>query len=346
MEGARDARLSGWSDRLYRTVVERIPAVVYIDSSDQRPDSLYISPQVESLLQHPPAAYIADPELWRRQTHPDDVERIARTWERARLEERDFECEYRMIRTDGSVIWVRDDAVPMRDEDGRVAFWQGIVTDVTTRKQQVDALREAEERYRALVENLPAVVYLVAPDDDRRTLYVSPQVERTLGYAREEWLAQPDIWMELLHPDDREPTLAAHDVHNRTGEPWNRDYRLIANDGRAVWFRDLATLVRDPDGLPLYWHGLQIDITTLKRVEEELRLTRGELERRVQERTAALEEANALISLEVGERRRAEAELREAEARYRTLVERLPAIVPLPLGADDEAAERGTAGPA
>ena len=62
----------------------------------------------------------------------------------------------------------------------------------------------------------------VAPDDDRRTMYVSPHVETALWYSRDEWLGQPDIWMELLHPDDREPTLAAHDLHNETGRPWSR----------------------------------------------------------------------------------------------------------------------------
>jgi len=326
MDDARDPQLAGWSDRLYRTLVERIPAVVYIDSSDQRPDSLYISPQVQQLLQHPPEDYVADPELWRRQTHPVDVERIADAWRQARLDERAFECEYRMIRADGSVVWVRDEAVPMRDEDGRIAFWQGVLYDITARKEQEHELHVAHERYRALVENLPAVVYLVAPDDDRRTLYVSPHVERTLGYPREEWLAQPDIWMELLHPDDREPTLAAHDLHNETGEPWSRDYRLIAHDGRAVWFRDMATLVRDEDGAPAYWHGVQMDITTLKDIEEELRRTRDELEHRVHERTSQLGEANALMSLEIDERRLAEAQLADAERRYRLLAEQIPAV--------------------
>ena len=183
-----------------------------------------------------------------------------------------------------------------------------------------------EARYRALVEDLPAVIYQVAPDDDRRTMYVSSHVETALGYSRAEWLEQPDIWMELLHPDDREPTLAAHDLHNVTGRPWSREYRLIANDGRVVWFRDVANLVRDDDGRPLHWLGLQLDITELKEVEHELRQARDGLERRVAARTAELEEANELMSLEIGERRRAEAELREAEQRYRTLAEQIPAV--------------------
>jgi PAS domain S-box-containing protein len=191
----------------------------------------------------------------------------------------------------------------------------------TERLQHTD-----EARYRALVENLPAVIYQVAPDDDRRTIYVSPHVETALGYSRDEWLGQPDIWMELLHPDDREQTLAAHDLHNETGRPWSREYRLIANDGRVVWFRDVATLVRDDDGRPQHWLGVQLDITELKGVEDELRAARDELELRVAERTAELEEANALMALEIGERRRAEAALRTAEHRYRLLAEQIPAV--------------------
>jgi PAS domain S-box-containing protein len=321
-----DPRLQGWSEQLYRSLVERVPAVVYIDSNDQRPDSLYISPQIEGLLGHPPGAFLSDPALWYQIVHPEDADRIAQTWREAREGRRLFECEYRMIRTDGTEVWIRDGAVPVCDDNGSVVFWQGALYDITAGKRHEQQLEEARERYRALIENLPAVVYLVAPDDDRRTLWVSPQVEHALGYAREEWLDQPDIWMELLHPDDREPALAALDAHNETGEPWSREYRLIASDGRAVWFRDVATLVRDPDGRPRYWQGLQLDITELKEAEADLRRAHDELERRVQARTADLEEANELMALEIGERRRAETELAEAERKYRLLVEQIPAV--------------------
>ena len=138
--------------------------------------------------------------------------------------------------------------------------------------------------------------------------------------------ASPTSGWSSCIPDDREQTLAAHDLHNETGRPWSREYRLIANDGRVVWFRDVATLVRDDDGRPQHWLGVQLDITELKAVEDELRAARDELERRVAERTAELEEANALMALEIGERRRAEADLRTAEHRYRLLAEQIPAV--------------------
>ncbi len=320
------AELLASSGTLYRTLIEQVPAVVYVDSHDVLPHSLYVSPQVEQILGHPPADYLADRELWNSTIHRKDRGRVEAEWARAVETEEPFGSEYRMVRPDGEAVWVRDACVPILGGDGHPLFWQGVMFDITASKAAEQAARESESRYRALVENLPAVVYVVAPDDDRRTLYVSPHVERTLGYTREEWLDQPDIWMELLHPDDRETTLAAHDHHNETGEPWSREYRLITSDGRAVWFRDVATLVRDESGRPLHWQGVQLDITELKRAEEQLRTARDELELRVMERTVALEDANEMMSLEIAERKRVEEDLRAAEQRYRLLAEQIPAV--------------------
>jgi PAS domain S-box-containing protein len=314
------------TDALYRNLLEQLPAVVYVETNEPVPESAYVSPQCEAMLGYRPEEFAADRRLWAATVHPDDVDRVNADWAAAFEQQDRFESEYRWIKPDGTVTWVRDGSVLVRDERGDPLFWQGLMHDITESKRAEGALRESEARYRLLVENIPAVVYMVAPDDDRRTVYVSPHVERTLGYTRLEWLQQPDIWMELLHPDDREPTLDAHDRHNRTGEPWSREYRLIASDGRAVWFRDVGTLVRDARGASLHWLGVQLDITELKRVEEELRSARDELEQRVQERTAALEEANEMMSLEIAERRRAEEELRETEQRYRLLAERIPAV--------------------
>ncbi len=117
-----------------------------------------------------------------------------------------------------------------------------MVEDLTAEKRSQEEVRESESRYRALVERVPAVVYEMDPDDERRTLYVSPHVEQVLGYSRAEWLDQPDIWIELLHADDREVVLAQHDTHSETGEPWDLEYRLIASDGRVVWVHDRAIL--------------------------------------------------------------------------------------------------------
>jgi PAS domain S-box-containing protein len=314
------------SEERYRALVEQVPAVVYIASNDARARNLYVSPQIEPLFGFKPADLLRHPELWWNSVHPDDKDKFFTEWERVVESGAPFDAEYRILTPTGRLVWVQDRSLLMHDDAGRPLAWQGVINDITAEKQAGEELHAAMAKYRALIENIPAVVYEVAPDGDGSTLYVSPQVERLLGYPREEWLQQPDIWMELLHPDDRERTLAAYDLHNETGEPWSREYRLIASDGRAVWFRDEATLARDAGGQPLAWQGVRLDVTAQKRAEEALQAAHDELDQRVRDRTQELEDAAELMMLEVLERRRAEGALREAEERYRLLVERLPAV--------------------
>ena len=315
------------SELRHRTLVEQVPAIVFIDSHEEALVCFYVSPQSTAMLGYTPAEFQDDPTLFLSIVHPDDRERVGNGWVDAVRSREAFFCDFRLIRRDGEVVSVREAAVLIRDTDGNPIYWQGLIQDLTDRKRVEDGLRASEARYRMLVEQVPAVVYEMDPDDERRTLFVSPQVEALFGYSREEWLDQPDIWIELLHPDDREVQLAAHDLHNETGDPWSQEYRLIASDGRVVWVRDQARLVRDDAGNASTWQGIMLDVTAQKDMEEQLRRSNDDLEFRVLQRTAELEEANEMMTLEIGERKRIESELRETRERYRRLVEDLPAVV-------------------
>ena len=308
-----------------RALVEQLPVTVYVDSDERFPRCLYVSPNIESILGYPPERVIAEPELWRRAIHPDDRTRVYEHYDECWLQGAPFRVEYRMVRPDGAQMWVRDSSVLVLRDDGVRLAWQGVLEDITTERLTAQEVEGSEARYRALVERIPAVVYEMGPDDERRTLYVSSHVEEVLGYTRAEWLDQPDIWIELLHADDREVVLDRHDRHSRTGEPWDLEYRMIANDGRVVWVHDRGTLIRGA-GRPPAWHGVMIDVTAERDAREMLLLTNEELERRVAERTRELEEANELMSLEIGERRRIESELVKAQRRYQRLVEDLPGV--------------------
>ena len=310
-----------------RDLVEQLPVVVYVDSDELHAGStLYISPNVEKVIGHPASAVMSDPDLWDRAMHPDDRARVWELWENAWRDGAPFRAEYRFQRPDGDEVWIRDSSMIVRSEEGQRVAWQGVVEDLTAEKRSEEDVRTSEARYRALVERVPAVVYEMDHDDERRTLYVSPHVEQVLGYSRAEWLSQPDIWIELLHQDDREVVLAHHDRHSETGEPWDLEYRLIANDGRVVWVQDRATLISGHDQGKAAWHGVMIDVTTEHDAREMLLLHKEDLELRVAERTNELQEINELMSLEIGERRRMERELRNLEERYRSLVENMPGI--------------------
>ncbi|MGH2973313.1 MAG: PAS domain-containing protein, partial [Solirubrobacterales bacterium] len=126
------------------------------------------------------------------------------------------------------------------------------------------------EDYRRLVERLPAIVYASELGENGRWRYVSPQVEEILGYTPEEWLADPELWAKLLHPEDRERALSQETrktIGNRNPPPV--DYRMITRDGRTVWILDEAVLEPDETGTPV-WHGVLYDITERKNAEQEL----------------------------------------------------------------------------
>jgi PAS domain S-box-containing protein len=144
--------------------------------------------------------------------------------------------------------------------------------------------QEAETRYRTLVEQTPAITYVQEPlesSNPKAVTYVSPQYETILGYPPESKIIDEEHWNRIVHPEDRDRVLAEEARTDQTGEPFNVEYRVIAGDGRVVWVRDEATLVRDEEGQPLYWLGVQYDVTEQKReaqererIEQELRIAR------------------------------------------------------------------------
>ncbi len=136
-------------------------------------------------------------------------------------------------------------------------------------RERTAALQESEERFRTLVQQVPAVVYLSLLDEVGTTLYISPQLTTMLGYTPAEWIAQPDLWQRCLHPDDRARVLAAYETMRDGGAPTNCEYRTIARDGRIVWVHEVANTLHARTGEPPLHQGILIDITEQKRAEEE-----------------------------------------------------------------------------
>jgi diguanylate cyclase (GGDEF)-like protein/PAS domain S-box-containing protein len=126
------------------------------------------------------------------------------------------------------------------------------------------ALTEAEARYRSLVEQIPAVVY---SDDGTRTTYVSPQIEQILGVSPQAYRDDPDMWLSLVHPEDRAAVQEQSEAFLRGEGGDVDDYRMVRPDGRVVWVRDRAYAFRDDDGRVLWEHGLLFDVTELKEAE-------------------------------------------------------------------------------
>jgi PAS domain S-box-containing protein len=132
-----------------------------------------------------------------------------------------------------------------------------------------------EAKYRALLEQIPAVVFMAYLDRGISEAYVSPEIESALGYSREEWLEDPVRWYEHIHPEDKQRwSLEAAEMF-LSGKPLRSAYRVIARDGRVVWFQCDARMMRREDGRPWFIHGVAFDISDLKRIEEERREERN-----------------------------------------------------------------------
>jgi len=149
---------------------------------------------------------------------------------------------------------------------------------------------KAEARYRSLVEQIPAVTFMAALDDDVREFYVSPQIEVLLGYSQEEWLSNPFLWYRQLHPDDRERCHLEFARGCRTGGPFRAEFRALTRAGEIVWVRGEARIVRDDRGHPLFLQGVAYDITESKRAEEAVRASAEQIQASLREKEVLLEE--------------------------------------------------------
>lgn len=159
----------------YRSLVERVPAIVYVDPAGPEPTSpTYISPFIRDMLGYSPEEATGDPDWWARALHSDDRDRVLDEWTRSDASGEPYAGEYRLIAADGRVVWIRDEAVLQRDEDGRPVHWQGVMVDVTEAKKANEDLARALDLERQAMEDLRRAdeiktTFLTAVSHDIRT---------------------------------------------------------------------------------------------------------------------------------------------------------------------------------
>lgn len=147
-----------------------------------------------------------------------------------------------------------------------------------------------EAQYRALVEQIPAVVFMAYLDRGIGEAYVSPQIEAALGFKQEEWLEDPVRWYQQIHPEDKQRWSIEAAEMFVSGQPLRSAYRVMARDGRVIWFHCEAKMIRREDGQPWFIHGVAFDITDLKRTEAALQEERNVV-------SAILDTVGALVAV-------------------------------------------------
>lgn len=180
--------------------------------------------------------------------------------------------ETRYLTPGGDVRWLQWQAVPLVDPENEKTDWVGTITDVTEQKTIEIALRESEEKYRALTENNPDVLY--SSHLDGTLTYVSPQVNR-YGYLEQDLLGVSIF--SLVHPDERPRIAADHAREIHANARSEAMFRILDRWGNIFWVEAKSYLQLDPYGRPIGIFGVLRDISERKRAEEAIELANKKL---------------------------------------------------------------------
>jgi two-component system, sensor histidine kinase and response regulator len=208
-------------------------------------------------------------EGWQGLTHADDLERSRRAADEMRSgQATSLECEKRYVHKQGNVIWVSMKISVVRDGRGEPAFFITHVQDITERQRIEAELRQSEEQFRNIAENISEVFWMMSPAADKM-LYISPAYEKVWNRTRDSLYKNPMSWMEAIHPDDlkRAHALFARQLE---GELVDSEYRIRGYDGKEKWISDRAFPVRDKAGQIIRIVGIATEVTERKRYEQEL----------------------------------------------------------------------------
>jgi PAS domain S-box-containing protein len=161
--------------------------------------------------------------------------------------------------------------------DSRFLAMQSVEEQTSNEEDSNVESHDVDARYRALVEQIPAVVFMAYLDKGIGEAYVSPQIEAALGFSQDEWLEDPVRWYEQIYPDDKQRWSTEAAEMFLSGKPLKSAYRVLARDGRILWFHCEAEMIRKEDGRPWFIHGVGVDITEQKQAEEALQEERNVL---------------------------------------------------------------------
>jgi PAS domain S-box-containing protein len=248
----------------YRTLVERIPGIVYTAEAGEAGQWLYASPQIETILGYTAEEWCADPTLWYRCLHPADRPRALVDEQRSREQGVPLDSEYRMVARDGSVIWFHDQASVAPSEPGRRAYLQGVMLDITPRRLAEAEVRDSQDRLAAAQR----LAHMGTWERDLRTNHVtlSDELCRIFGVQPGE-LGKLEELMEFVHPDDRSIVERAYTETNAKPRPFTYQARILRPNGDVRTIENHGDVVRDEAGSPVRAVGTVQDITERKRAE-------------------------------------------------------------------------------
>ena len=199
--------------------------------------------------------------------HPDDRALFEGALDECLKGHRPYDCEFRIVHPDGTARTLHSVGQVIFDEMGKPLRMTGTAQDITERKQAEEKLRESEERFRQLTENIGELFWL-ADAELQSIIYISPAYEAIWHRTCESLYAEPNAWLGAIHPEDRPRVLDARKV--RTDAAYELEYRIVRPDGAVRWIRDQAFPVVDAAGRIIRMAGVAEDVTERRQLEMQL----------------------------------------------------------------------------
>ncbi len=290
-EGKRAEEKIRFRERELRTIIEIMPAYVGTSLPDGTVD--FLSP---SWLDY--SGQTREEAMgwgWAGVLHPDDIDRALANWQAGLASGEPVEQELRCRRADGTYHWFLNRSLPLRDDEGKILKWYGILFDVNSLKETEHALQMREHELLGIIETIPSMLWSTSPTGE--PTHLSQRLLEYYGAPFKELVNRG--WERFIHPDDREETTKAFFRAIETGESFSAIHRVRRADGEYRWHQAVGEPLRDPHGKIIQWYGLLSDIDERKRAEDHLRDTRIKLS--TASKIATVAELSASIAHELNQ---------------------------------------------
>lgn len=260
----------------YRSVMENIPAITYAATIEPGVQLRYV--YIHSGLEDLPGC---SPEVWKNQPekrnesiHPHDRFRIREAIEQAHKDNGKFYCEYRIATEAGRYIWIADYGSLVFGENQEPLWIQGLMVDITSRKETEKKLEKSEKKFELLVQNIHEYIYSEKYRDGKyKSSYHSPRSVEITGYTPDEYYSSPNLWSQMIHEQDRVAVSDFFEKLKKTGGIDSIEHRIYHKDGSIRWVWNTSSIQMDGRSQVKRMDGFIVDIT--ERKEMEIRLEKA-----------------------------------------------------------------------
>ncbi|MDB5850832.1 MAG: domain S-box protein [Rhodoferax sp.] len=203
--------------------------------------------------------------------HPDDRQRFDEDLAQALREGGRYESEYRLVHRHRHTVWVLSRGGVVRDAQGQPKWLDGFLMDISERKSAEQALRDGEEQFRSLIDNLPGITYRCEPEAPYRFVFVNDSIRDMTGWPAHLFTQHRKTFTELIHPDDLAQVRLARNEALTGRHAFSTEFRLRHRDGRWLWVWARGRALYRDDGQPRWLDGVVLDISERKAMEHALR---------------------------------------------------------------------------